>query len=88
LLLLSAGQRHVEIGELVVVLLTVGSVELTTGAVTGAVTTVPVPRLFGNILLALCSPEDSEYVIVGLDATTVVEFCAGGVMIPCAFASA
>lgn len=49
----SVGQRHAEIGELEVILLAVGSVELTTGAVTGAVTAVAVPLLFGNILLAV-----------------------------------
>ena len=49
----SVGQRHSEIGELEVILLAVGSVELTTGAVTGAVTAVAVPLLFGNILLAV-----------------------------------
>lgn len=61
----SVGQRHAEIGALVDVLLAFGSVVLTVGAVTGAVTTVPAGLLFGNILLALCSPEPSEYVIVG-----------------------
>jgi hypothetical protein len=50
-------------------------VVLTAGAVTGA-TTVVAGLLFGNILLAFCSPEDSEYVIVGCDATTAVDFCA------------
>ncbi len=60
----SVGQRHAEIGALVDVLLAFGSVVLTVGA-TGAVTTVPAGLLFGNILLALCSPEPSEYVIVG-----------------------
>ncbi len=83
----SVGQRHAEIGELVDVLLTVGSVVLTEGAVTGAVTTVA-GLLLGNILLALCSPESSEYVIVGFEATTTVEFCAGFETIPCADASA
>ncbi|STM37415.1 Uncharacterised protein [Escherichia coli] len=73
----SVGQRQVEIGVLVDVLLTVGSVVLAVGTVTGAVTVVAAGLLFGNILLALCSPEDSEYVIVGCDATATVEFCAG-----------
>lgn len=70
----SVGQRQVEIGVLVDVLLTVGSVVLAVGTVTGTVTVVAVGLLFGNILLALCSPEDSEYVIVGCDATATVEF--------------
>mgnify|MGYP002711626694 CR=1 FL=1 len=56
--------------------------------VTGAVTVVAVGLLFGNILLALCSPEDSEYVIVGCDATATVEFCAGLITTPCSAASA
>ncbi|QUJ07466.1 hypothetical protein KCP70_05870 [Salmonella enterica subsp. enterica] len=47
------------------VLVAFGSVVLTVGAVTGPVTTIPAGLLFGNILLALCSPEPSEYVIVG-----------------------
>ena len=74
----SVGQRHDEIGELVDVLLAVGWVVLTVdGAVTGATVVVVVAGLlFGNILVALCSPEDSEYVIVGCDATTAVDFCA------------
>ncbi|STW72626.1 Uncharacterised protein [Klebsiella michiganensis] len=73
----SVGQRHEEIGELVDVLLAVDWVVLTAGAVTGATVVVVVAGLlFGNILLALCSPEDSEYVIVGWDATTAVDFCA------------
>lgn len=73
----SVGQRQVEIGALEVILLAVGTVELTTGAVVGAVTTVADALLFGNILLALCSPESSEYVIVGCEATTALVFCAG-----------
>lgn len=84
----SVGQRQVEIGVLVDVLLTVGSVVLAVGTVTGAVTVVAVGLLFGNILLALCSPEDSEYVIVGCDATATVEFCAGLITTPCSAASA
>lgn len=84
----SAYQRQVEIGVLVDVLLTVGSVVLAVGTVTGAVTVVAVGLLFGNILLALCSPEDSEYVIVGCDATATVEFCAGLITTPCSAASA
>lgn len=84
----SVGQRQVEIGVLVDVLLTVGSVVLAVGTVTGAVTVVAVGLLFGNILLALCSPEDSEYVIVGCDATATVEFCAGLITAPCSAASA
>ncbi|MPN58061.1 hypothetical protein SDC9_205759 [bioreactor metagenome] len=84
----SVGQRQVEIGELVDVELAVDSVALTAGAVTGAVTTVPAGLLFGNILLALCSPESSEYVIVGFEATATVEFCAGLVTTPCCAASA
>lgn len=78
----------VEIGVLVDVLLTVGSVVLAVGTVTGAVTVVAAGLLFGNILLALCSPEDSEYVIVGCDATATVEFCAGLITTPCSAASA
>lgn len=73
----SVGQRHAEIGELVDVLLAVGWVVLTVvGAVTGATTVVVVVAglLLGNILVALCSPEDSEYVIVGCEATTAVDF--------------
>ncbi|EHX28725.1 gntP permease family protein [Escherichia coli DEC12A] len=70
------------------VLLTVGSVVLAVGTVTGAVTVVAAGLLFGNILLALCSPEDSEYVIVGCDATATVEFCAGLITTPCSAASA
>lgn len=77
-----------EIGVLVDVLLTVGSVVLAVGTVTGAVTVVAVGLLFGNILLALCSPEDSEYVIVGCEATATVEFCAGLITTPCSAASA
>ena len=65
-----------EIGELVDVLLAVGWFVLTAGAVTGATVVVVAGLLFGNILLAFCSPEDSEYVIVGCDATTAVDFCA------------
>lgn len=84
----SVGQRPVEIGVLVDVLLTVGSVVLAVGTVTGAVTVVAVGLLFGNILLALCSPEDSEYVIVGCEATATVEFCAGLITTPCSAASA
>lgn len=84
----SAYQRQVEIGVLVDVLLTVGSVVLAVGTVTGAVTVVAAGLLFGNILLALCSPEDSEYVIVGCDATATVEFCAGLITTPCSAASA
>lgn len=84
----SVGQRQVEIGVLVDVLLTVGSVVLAVGTVTGAVTVVAAGLLFGNILLALCSPEDSEYVIVGCDATATVEFCAGLITTPCSAASA
>lgn len=84
----SVGQRQVEIGVLVDVLLTVGSVVLAVGTVTGTVTVVAVGLLFGNILLALCSPEDSEYVIVGCDATATVEFCAGLITTPCSAASA
>lgn len=80
----SVGQRHVEIGELVDVLLAVGWVVLTVvGAVTGATTVVVVVAglLLGNILVALCSPEDSEYVIVGCEATTAVDFCAEVVLV-------
>ena len=79
----SVGQRHDEIGELVDVLLAVGWVVLTVvGAVTGATTVVVVVAglLLGNILVALCSPEDSEYVIVGCEATTAVDFFAEGVL--------
>ena len=66
-----------QINELVEVLLAVGTVVLAVGAVTGAVTVLVAGLLLGNILLALCSPESSEYVIVGVDATTAVDFCAG-----------
>lgn len=83
-----SSKRQVEIGVLVDVLLTVGSVVLAVGTVTGAVTVVAAGLLFGNILLALCSPEDSEYVIVGCDATATVEFCAGLITTPCSAASA
>src|SRR5690606_5696690 len=77
-----------EIGALEVILLAVGTEELTTGAVTGAVTTVADGLLFGNILLALCSPESSEYVIVGCEATTALVFCAGFTLLFCAVTSA
>ncbi|WP_260563046.1 hypothetical protein, partial [Acinetobacter baumannii] len=62
----------------------VGWVVLTVvGAVTGATTVVVVVAglLLGNILVALCSPEDSEYVIVGCEATTAVDFCAEVVLV-------
>ena len=60
-----SAQRQVEIGVLVGVLsLTVGSVVLCCWyRYRRSCTVVAVGLLFGNILLALCSPEDSEYVI-------------------------